>query len=124
MQELSKGVGARVIFDAVGGPGAVRLQDAAGIGAIHVIYGSLNDKNTEMSAMTLYAKRMTVRGFQLFEATDDEQRRRVAVEFILRGLKDGFLKPVIAKTFPLEQIVKSHRYLELNQQIGKIVVTA
>jgi NADPH:quinone reductase-like Zn-dependent oxidoreductase len=102
----------------------VRLQDAAGIGAIHVIYGSLNDKNTEMSAMTLYAKRMTVRGFQLFEATDDEQRRRAAVEFILRGLKDGFLKPVIAKTFPLEQIVESHRYLESNQQIGKIVVTA
>ena len=26
-------------------------------------------------------------------------------------------------TFPLEQIVEAHRYLESNQQIGKIVVT-
>jgi NADPH:quinone reductase-like Zn-dependent oxidoreductase len=33
------------------------------------------------------------------------------------------LKPVIVKTFPLEAIVESHRYLESNQQFGKIVVT-
>jgi NADPH:quinone reductase-like Zn-dependent oxidoreductase len=39
------------------------------------------------------------------------------------GLSASHLKPVIAKTFPLEQIVEAHRYLETNQQIGKIVVT-
>jgi NADPH:quinone reductase-like Zn-dependent oxidoreductase len=32
-------------------------------------------------------------------------------------------KPLIAKTFPLDQIVEADRYLESNQQIGKIVVT-
>jgi len=30
---------------------------------------------------------------------------------------------VISKTFPLAQIVEAHRYLESNQQVGKIVVT-
>jgi NADPH:quinone reductase-like Zn-dependent oxidoreductase len=30
---------------------------------------------------------------------------------------------VIARTFPFSQIVAAHRYLESNQQIGKIVVT-
>jgi NADPH:quinone reductase-like Zn-dependent oxidoreductase len=39
------------------------------------------------------------------------------------GLAAGKLKPLIAKTFPLDQIVAAHRYLESNQQIGKIVVT-
>jgi NADPH:quinone reductase-like Zn-dependent oxidoreductase len=33
------------------------------------------------------------------------------------------LKPVIARTFPLAEIVEAHRYLESNQQIGKVVVT-
>ena len=42
---------------------------------------------------------------------------------ILRGLASGNLKPVISKTFPLAQIVEAHRYLESNQQVGKIVVT-
>jgi NADPH:quinone reductase-like Zn-dependent oxidoreductase len=32
-------------------------------------------------------------------------------------------RPIIAKTFPLEEIVEAHRYLESNQQIGKVVVT-
>ena len=39
------------------------------------------------------------------------------------GLTDGSLKPIIAKTFPFDQIVEAHRYLESNQQIGKVVVT-
>ena len=120
---LSGGFGARVIFDAVGGPGAALLQSVASVGAVHVIYGSLSDKNTNMSAMTRYAKRMTVRGFQLFEATDDLSRRQAAIDFVFKGLKSGALKPVIAQIFPLAQIVESHRYLESNRQIGKIVVT-
>jgi NADPH:quinone reductase-like Zn-dependent oxidoreductase len=28
-----------------------------------------------------------------------------------------------ARTFPLRDIVEAHRYLESNQQVGKIVVT-
>jgi NADPH:quinone reductase-like Zn-dependent oxidoreductase len=32
-------------------------------------------------------------------------------------------RAVIAKTFPLSEIVAAHRYLESNAQIGKIVVT-
>ena len=39
------------------------------------------------------------------------------------GLADGTLKPIVAKTFPFEQIAEAHRYLESNQQIGKVVVT-
>ena len=44
-------------------------------------------------------------------------------DLILLGLKEGRLKPVVAKTFPLSEIVEAHRYLESNQQLGKIVVT-
>ena len=39
------------------------------------------------------------------------------------GLANGTLKPVIDKTFPLENIVGAHRYLESNQHVGKVVVT-
>ncbi|MGH7255005.1 MAG: zinc-binding dehydrogenase, partial [Nitrospirales bacterium] len=41
----------------------------------------------------------------------------------LEGLASGTLKPVVAKTFSLEEFVEAHRFLESNQQIGKIVVT-
>ena len=35
----------------------------------------------------------------------------------------GALKPIIDRTFPLEQIVDAHRYMESNVRRGKIVVT-
>lgn len=44
-------------------------------------------------------------------------------QFVVDNLASGAPKPVIAKTFPLEQIAEAHRYLESNQQFGKIIVT-
>ena len=55
--------------------------------------------------------------------TSDPARLERGKQFVIDGLAAGSLKPVIAKTFPLAEIVAAHRYLESNQQIGKIVVT-
>jgi NADPH:quinone reductase-like Zn-dependent oxidoreductase len=49
--------------------------------------------------------------------------RAEAVRFIARGMAEGQLNPLISKSFSLDEIVAAHRYLESNQQIGKIVVT-
>jgi len=38
-------------------------------------------------------------------------------------LADGRFVPKIAKTFPFEQTVEAYRYLESNQQVGKVVIT-
>jgi len=59
----------------------------------------------------------------MMEITGDPKRLERAKQFINSGLADGSLKPLIAKTFPLEKIVEARHYLESNQQIGKIVVT-
>jgi NADPH:quinone reductase-like Zn-dependent oxidoreductase len=71
----------------------------------------------------LLSKSLTIRGYVLFEITSDPPRLERAKQFINEGLASGKLKPIIAKTFPLEQIVEAHRFMESNQQIGKIVVT-
>jgi NADPH:quinone reductase-like Zn-dependent oxidoreductase len=34
-----------------------------------------------------------------------------------------YFKPRIDRVFPFSQIVEAHRYMESNQQIGKIAVT-
>jgi NADPH:quinone reductase-like Zn-dependent oxidoreductase len=53
----------------------------------------------------------------------DQERVGRAKEFINTGLADGSLQPLVAKTFPLDHIVEAHRFLESNQQVGKVVVT-
>ena len=45
------------------------------------------------------------------------------MEYILKGMETGALKPVIDRTFKFDDMVAAHRYLENNGQFGKIVVT-
>ena len=53
----------------------------------------------------------------------DPEKMAHGKTFIYDGLSSGALKPIIARTFPLAEIVEAHRFMESNQQIGKIVVT-
>lgn len=121
---LTNNQGARVIFDPVGGQDFSRLADAACEGAILFIYGGLGaGGDTPLPLMRVLERLLTIRGYQLFEVTTDDKRLAGAKSFVYDGLKDGFLSPEIAKTFNFAEIAEAHKYMESNQQIGKIVVT-
>jgi NADPH:quinone reductase-like Zn-dependent oxidoreductase len=83
----------------------------------------LSPEPTPFPLPTVLGKCLTLRGYLVHEITGNKGRLEVAKEFIIDGLLSGSLKPVIAKTFPFEQIVEAHRFLESNEQFGKVVVT-
>jgi NADPH:quinone reductase-like Zn-dependent oxidoreductase len=68
-------------------------------------------------------KVITVKAHNIWQTSGDPVRRKAAVEFVLKGLESGALKPVIDRTFTFDEMVEVHRYLENNGQFGKIVVT-
>lgn len=123
VKALTKGKGAHVVFDPVGGPAIVKLAAATAPRGILFQYGALSPEPTPLPLMELLGKSLTIRGYLLFEVTSDPARLERGKQFVVDGLASGQLKPVIAKTFPLTEIVEAHRYLESNQQIGKVVVT-
>lgn len=120
---ITAGKGARIVFDPVGGPGLNQLAEVAAQDGIIFLYGALSPEPTPLPLLPVLGKRLTIRGYVLFELTTDPARLERGKRFILNCLEQGKLKPVIARTFPFEQIVEAHRYMESNQQIGKIVVT-
>jgi len=119
---VTGGKGARVVFDPVGGPGIVHLAAAMSERGTLFLYGALSTEPTPLPP-ALLSRSLTIRGFMLFEVTTDPARLAAGKEFIVGGLSSGKLKATVAKTFSLDQIVEAHRYLESNQQVGKIVVT-
>ncbi|ODN67215.1 zinc-dependent alcohol dehydrogenase family protein [Methylophaga muralis] len=123
VQLITNGKGADMVFDPVAGPAINELADACGRFAQLFIYGVLDTEATPFPLFAALSKGLTVRGYTLFEITQDSQRLQHGIEFINNGLASGHLKPVIAKTFTLDNIVAAHQYMESNQQIGKIVVT-
>ena len=121
--KITGGKGARVVFDPVGGPTMAKLARATAHQGILFLYGALSTEPTPLPLFDVLGKWLTIRGYVMMEITSDPKRLERAKTFINEGLADGSLKPIIARTLPLEQIVEAHRYLESNQQIGKIVVT-
>jgi NADPH:quinone reductase-like Zn-dependent oxidoreductase len=122
VRKVTGGKGARVAFDPVGGPTIAKLAAAMSQYGMLIEYGALSTEPTPLPLFDLLGKSLTIRGYVLFEITGDRERLERMKKFIVDGLSAGKLKPVIAKTFTLDQIVEAHRYLESNQQIGKIVV--
>jgi len=122
-QRITAGKGARIIFDPVGGPDVEKLALAAAEEGIIFVYGGLSGKPTPYPHWPAALKGLSIRGWVASSIWNRPERFARNRELILRGLASGHLRPVIAKTFPFAQIVAAHRYLESNQQIGKIVVT-
>lgn len=115
--------GVRVVLDPIGGPIFGPLTAAMSRGGILIEYGGLSPQPTPFPLFTVLSKTLTLRGYLLHEILSDPARLAAAKAFILDGLASGSLQPAIARIFPFDQIVEAHRFLESNEQVGKIVVT-
>jgi len=120
---ITDNTGARIVFDPVAGPFLEKLAEAAALGGIIFQYGALSPKPTTFPLFPVLGKGLTVRGYLLFEIVKAPEKLARAKQYIYDGLKSSSLKPIIDRTFPLDAITEAHRYMESNQQKGKIVVT-
>jgi len=123
LREITDGKGARVVFDPVGGKTVIDLVGGMAQGGILFQYGSLSPDMTPFPTLPAILNSISMRGYILFEVLHDPDRFEKAKQFVLNGLTSGKLKPIICKTFPFDKIAEAQRYMESNQQIGKIVVT-
>jgi NADPH:quinone reductase-like Zn-dependent oxidoreductase len=123
VMRITSGNGARVAFDPVGGPAFPKLISALADQGIAYIYGALSEGDTPIPVLEMIPKMPTVKGYSIRLVVGDEARRKAAVEYVVKGLASGALKPVIDRTFKFDDMVEVHRYLEQSGQFGKIVVT-
>jgi NADPH:quinone reductase-like Zn-dependent oxidoreductase len=121
VNEITSGKGARIVFDPIGGKILESLATLTASKGIIFEYGALAPEPTPYPLFTALAKGLTVRAYTLFEVTPDPVFPK-AKQYIFDHLASGAFKPLIDKTFPFTDIVKAHRYMESNAQVGKIVV--
>jgi NADPH:quinone reductase-like Zn-dependent oxidoreductase len=123
VMEITGGKGARVTFDPVAGPFLEKLTEAAAPGGIIFEYGALSMQPTPFPLLTALVKGLSIRGYTLMEFTRNAEKLAIAKKYIFQRLADGRFHPKIAKTFPFAQTVDAYKYLESNNQVGKIVIT-
>jgi len=123
VMKITANKGARIVFDPVGGPYVETLAQAMAQDGVLFLYGGLSGQPTPHPHWPAALKNLSIRGWVASTIWNVPERFARAQQLILRGLAEGHLRPVIATTFPLRDIVEAHRYLESNQQVGKIIVT-
>ncbi|MEM8754744.1 MAG: NAD(P)H-quinone oxidoreductase [Pseudomonadota bacterium] len=124
LKSATGGRGVDLILDMVGGdyiPRNVKL--AAESGRI-VQIAFLNGPVVEMNFVAVMLKRLTLTGSTLRPRSVEE---KAAIASSLREkvwplLDAGRVKPVMAKTFPLDDAAKAHALMEGSGHVGKIVL--
>jgi NADPH:quinone reductase-like Zn-dependent oxidoreductase len=124
VSQITSGKGADIVFDPVGGP---MLEQLAGIVAeegLIVEYGWLQPGTPVYPLVPAIVKGFRVQGFHLsFHVVAKDARLRAGVAYINRRLASGAFRPLLAeKKFSLTNIADAYRYMESNEQLGKIIV--
>lgn len=124
VDEITRGKGTNIIFDAIAGPLLNDLAKAAAIGATIFIYGALDsESSTPYPVFLAVGKGLKIRGYTLGELQQNLEAFAQAKNYIYQQLKLGVLQTKIdSQTFSLDRISEAHLYMESNQQQGKIII--
>lgn len=120
VREITRGNLPRVAFDAVGGPFLDSLAHALAPSGTIYLYGLLSGEanNYPVSA---FVKSISLTAFMLTELNSPE-RLEPMKRYVHDRLEDGSLRPHVDRVFPFEGAAEAYRYLESNQQVGKVVI--
>ncbi len=114
VMEKTNGVGVEVVVDHVGpATWESSMNSLAKYGRL-VTCGSTTGPSVSFPARTLFGRDLSILGAKLGTQKEFQE--------LCSRIFSGKIKPLIDKTFPLEQAAQAHEYMEARQQTGKILL--
>jgi NADPH:quinone reductase-like Zn-dependent oxidoreductase len=104
-----------VVVDLVAGPSWPHLLDVLRRGGRYITSGAIAGPLVELDVRTLYLKDLTLMG-----ATWQD---RICFENLIGYIEKNEIKPILAATFPLDEIGKAQEMFLEKNFVGKIVLT-
>ena len=123
VRAITGGKRIRITFDPVAGPFVEKLAAAAAQEGVIFIYGGLSMQPTPFPLFQSFRNAVSLRAYSLREITMRPERLALARKYVFDRLADGRFVPKIARTFAYKDTAEAYRYLESNQQVGKVVIT-
>ena len=125
VKKATNGKGVDVILDMVTGTYLQREIDCLADDGRIVVIAIMGGSKSEVNTGQILRRRLTVTGSTL-RPRPVAFKRQIAKELhehVWPLLNSGKLKPVIYKTFSLEQAADAHRLMESSEHVGKIILT-
>ena len=122
VMRLTDNRGADLILDAVGKPTFEKgLTCLAPMGHL-VLYGRAGGPPDPLNVFKLFQRSTKVSGFMLNQQHTGKERWQRGIEDSFRLMKEGKLKLLIGKKFPLFEASEAHRFMESRGSTGKLVL--
>lgn len=118
--------GANVILDMVGGPYIAKDIDLLRPDGRLVFIAFLGGSKVEIDFLKVMLKRLTITGSTL-RPRDIGFKAAIAANLEARVwplISAGRIRPLVHKTFPLDQAAAAHALMESSTHVGKIILTA
>jgi len=103
-----------VVIDVAGGAGFPALLDALKRGGRYGVAGAISGPIAELDLRTLYLKDLTLYGCTILEPE--------VFPNLVGYIERGEIRPLVAATYPLSDIVEAQRAFLTKQHVGKIVL--
>ncbi|GAA1357593.1 NAD(P)H-quinone oxidoreductase [Arthrobacter koreensis] len=125
VRAATNGHGADVILDVMGAKYLQRNVDALAVAGSLVIIGLQGGTRAELDLNALMRKRCAVMGTTLRARPVEEKSAIMASvgEYVWPLIKDGSVKPLVDRTFPLAEAAAAHEYFDSGQHTGKVLLT-
>ena len=124
VKRFTGGRGCQAVLDMVGGDYVPRNLQCLGEEGRHVSIAVQGGNRAEIKLQEIMTRRLTLTGSTML-ARSVELQSLVAHEISLTvcpHVRDGRLKPVIDRVFPLRDAAQAHARLESGAHVGKIVL--
>jgi NADPH2:quinone reductase len=119
---ITGGKGADLNLDAIGKPTFEKgISCMAPFGHL-ILYGRAGGAPDKLDVFRLFQNAVKVSGFVLLTASSQHHLMRQGTEACFTLMKEGKLKMLVGKTYPLEQAPEAHRFMESRQSTGKLVL--
>lgn len=120
VRRLTGGKGVDAALDTIGGPITGEALASVGRNGLVVVMGYAGGTTPTIDVMHLIWKPARIAGFNgMFQPPEAYAE---AWSMILRLLSEGRVKPLIDRTYPLEQAAEASRHLAEDRPFGKVVL--
>jgi NADPH2:quinone reductase len=120
VSRITGGVGVDIVIDAIGGNILSESLKVLAEGGSLTTLGYAAGQESTINVTNLIWKVATIRGFLLF--TEAIETRKAAWVVISDLLATGRVKPIVAKTFPLEKAADALQHLMEDRPLGRVVL--
>jgi NADPH:quinone reductase len=121
VRRITAGYGSDIVIDAIGGDLLGEALGTLAIGGSLTTLGYSAGRKSTIDVTDLIWKRASIKSFSLFAQSPEMWRTTWAA--IFRLLESGAIKPIVARTFALEDATEALRYQIEGRPFGRVILT-